>query len=173
MSPIQKTTLVAVVAAAALAVYLSFSSYRAELPQAGAPLESGNTAEATPGQNTGTVPAHPLMELAQHHCRKLDPEAEATRCLEQIAADIAAGKLDPQVPEVNPLACNGIADPKKQHECHGRMGHDFAVSTGDPAKCLVIPQPDIKAACRRLITINEIKQLHQLETATAPGKTRP
>ncbi|MDX1695878.1 MAG: hypothetical protein R3208_19090 [Ketobacteraceae bacterium] len=118
--------------------------------------------DANPAQSPS--PEHPLATLAEHHCNRLKPESEVARCKSQIQEDLQAGQLQPVTPDVNPLACNGIADREKQHACHGRMGHDFAVSTGDSSHCDVIPQDDIRASCRRLIVINEIKALYALES---------
>lgn len=191
MSPMQKSTILLVVAGVALAVYFSLHSYPgANSPTVTTPVApaTGETSQppggtSSPGvlaekevpaeKNAGTYPDHPLMNLALHHCRMLEPASESVSCLKQIAKDIAAENFSPTMPEINPLACNDITDPKKQHDCHGWMGHDFAVSTGDASKCRIIPQPVIKASCLRLIKINEIKQLYGLETASTSGKTQP
>jgi hypothetical protein len=111
-----------------------------------------------------TKPAHPLYRLATHHCSKLTPPEEASACLEDIDKAISSGQLAPVIPEVDPLACDSETDPARQHECHGWMGHDFAVSTGDAERCNVIPQEHIRASCKRRITVNDIKKLYALET---------
>ena len=114
---------------------------------------------------------HPLYVLAKHHCARLDSQTQQTACLTGIEKAIQHRQFEPIIPEVAPLACNGIADPVKQHECHGWTGHDFAVSTGDITHCDVIPQKSIKASCQQQIVINEIKKLYALENA--PGESTP
>ena len=116
--------------------------------------------------HSAALQAHPLLALAQHHCSKLQPDAERDACINQIIIDLEAGEFAPSIPEVNPLACDSVSDPAKQHECHAWMGHDFAVSTGESGKCQVIPQDAIRASCVRQITINEIKTLYSLDLDT-------
>lgn len=170
MSATQKLAIAIVILIAAVTVTLSFQNQKPEQISSAEPEAAEQTAADTISNSNTTPAIHPLLTLAQHHCGRLQPESERTACITQINQDLETGKLAPVVPEVDPLACNNISDPAKQHECHAWMGHDFAVSTGEPGKCQVIPQDTIRASCLRLIIINEIKQLYSLElnTDTSP-----
>jgi hypothetical protein len=83
--------------------------------------------------------------------------------------DIQAGKLEPVIPVWDPNACNAITDVLEQHRCHAELGRDFAISTGDLARCRVIPLADIQADCRSAIIINQIKTLVALENTLDAG----
>lgn len=112
-----------------------------------------------------------LSKLARHHCARLAtelfaPETQVAQCIQKVLDDAAEGRIKPQTATFDPEACNGITDPQEQHICFGQLGHDFAVSTKDIARCKNIPMPDIQSACQQAIIINEIKTLHALQLAT-------
>lgn len=129
-----------------------------------------DTGPTTP--EPAAVAVNPLQPLAQHHCAKLGDAAAVSACVSRILADMQAGNTAPVVPELQTESCNELTDPLEQHRCHGRIGHDFAISTGDITKCDVIPMEDIRLSCRTTIIVNEVKKLHALETDSA-GQATP
>ncbi|MEZ5506860.1 MAG: hypothetical protein R3F38_13185 [Gammaproteobacteria bacterium] len=132
---------------------------------------------ATGSAPVSAVPAtppqpDPLQQLAEHHCATLGDTAASSACVSQILADMHAGKTAPVIPELQPESCKDLTDLAEQHRCHGRLGHDYAISTGDITKCDVIPMEDIRQSCRTAIIVNEVKKLQALETASS-GTTQP
>ena len=104
-----------------------------------------------------------IRQLAQHHCSKLNPPALAAKCEGLAIKTLNSGNITPNQPEFDANQCAALTDAKQQHNCHGKLGHDFAVSTGDISRCAIIPQQDIKDSCQLMITLNEIKKLYALE----------
>jgi len=139
-------------------------------PATGSVPEATTPAAVTPP----AVPPQPgpLQQLAEHHCARLGDAAASSACVSQILADMHAGKTAPVIPELQPESCKDLTDLAEQHRCHGRLGHDYAISTGDISKCDVIPMEDIRQSCRTAIIVNEVKKLRALETASS-GTTQP
>lgn len=87
-----------------------------------------------------------------------------SRCQAHAIEAIQAGDFTINTPDADAAACEAMTDAAAQHACHARVGHDYAISTGDLTYCRVIPVPALQASCNETIIINRIKTQYALET---------
>lgn len=113
-----------------------------------------------------------LRALAEQHCGQLGEKANVDACVSQIVQDISAGRTQPIIPTFDADACETIKDPAEQHRCHGQVGRNFAVASGDMKFCDAIPQDEIRVSCRTAIIVNEVKKLYALDN-NAAGSIEP
>lgn len=137
------------------------------------PSSNDQTEEAEQKGPTNQSPETTIRQFVQHHCTKLKEPGLISNCVDKVLQEILAGNLEPNIPELDPNACDNIKEPNKQHKCHGWLSHDFAISSANIKGCQVIPFPEIKTSCQQAIVINEIKALYALENNTESENPQP
>ncbi len=107
-----------------------------------------------------------LTAMVAELCLKLPEVAWQANCEQQALNDIRSGNLAVTHPQVQDTStCDLISGPEAKQTCHAKIGHDYAVNTGDLALCRVIPVAELLASCHETIMVNRIKTQYALENA--------
>lgn len=107
-----------------------------------------------------------LNAMVAELCRELPDATWQANCEQRALTDIRAGNFAVTLPDVQDTsACELMSGPEAKQACHAKIGHDYAVSTGDVANCRVIPLPELSASCNETIMVNRVKTQYALENA--------
>lgn len=107
-----------------------------------------------------------LTAMVAEVCRELTDATLQANCEQRALKEIQAGNLAVNLPDVqDTAACDLLSGPEAKQACHAKIGHDYAISTGNLAHCSVIPLPDLQASCNETIMVNRVKTQYALENA--------